>query len=111
MKNNPIEYQNYIIKRGDSWSRTIEIDCPNLIDWKIYFLVKEKITDLDINAKISKILFAHENSARIELSSLDTNLVGNYLYGLKLINLKSEQSITILEGIIIFTDRIIEKIS
>jgi len=118
-----VEQVNLEIKRGDTWSRTLYFEDEDGIDinitgWKIYFMVKEKIDDTDANTKISKTATLSSpltGEATIELSSTDTNLLGNYLFGIKVITDNTvggaAEAITVLEGTIDFTDRIVQAIS
>jgi hypothetical protein len=118
-----LESVNLIIKKNDSWSRTLyfEDEDGNDLDitgWKIYFMVKTKIDDLDTAAVISKIATLSNptaGEATIELSSTDTNLLGNYLFAIKVITDvaigATLEAITVLEGTITFTDRIIQAVS
>lgn len=118
------EQINLILKRGDSWTSTFyfEDEDGNDIDitgWKVYFLIKEKIDDLDAAAKIIKTITSHtaplSGETTIELSSTDTNLSGNYLFGIKVITDNmvgiNPEAITVLEGTIVFEDRIVQATS
>jgi len=59
----------------------------DITGWTIYFTVKDKIADDDDDAKIKKDITVHsepENGITlIELTTSDTNLVGNYYYDIK----------------------------
>lgn len=100
------------IKRGDSKIYTIrfvEDDTQAAIDitgWTIFFTVKENVEDTDANAKIAKTITAHPNptggESQIELTTSDTNLIGNYLFDIQ-IKKDSGEIKTITEGIISFT--------
>lgn len=119
-----VEQVNLVIKKNDTWTRTFYFENEDkepldITGWKVYFMVKEKINDADIDAKISKTIttFASPTTgeATIELSSTDTNLLGNYLFAVKVITPKmvglTNEAITILEGTIDFTDRIVQATS
>jgi hypothetical protein len=118
-----VEQVNLIIKRGDSWSRTIyfEDEDGNDLDitgWKIYFMVKEEIDDADNAAVISKIATLSNptaGEATIELTSSDTNLSGNFIFGIKAITDvaigTTKEAITVLEGTVVFTDRVVQAVS
>jgi hypothetical protein len=59
----------------------------DITDWTIYFTVKEKVRDADVDAKIKKDVSSHpsgENGiAEIELNASDTDLIpGNYYYSI-----------------------------
>ncbi len=59
----------------------------DITDWTIYFTAKENIKDSDDNAKIKKDITTHSDPENgktlIELSTSDTNLVGNYYYDIR----------------------------
>ena len=117
------EQINLVLKKGDSWSRTLYFEDEDGIDinitgWKIYFMVKTKIDDLDAAAVISvlgTLTSPTAGEATVELSSTHTNLLGNYLFGIKVITDNTvggaAEAITVLEGTIDFTDRIVQAIS
>lgn len=118
-----VESVNLIIKRGDSWSRTLYFEDEDGVDiditgWKIYFMVKDKIDDLDTAAKINKtatLSSPTSGEATIELTSTDTDLLGNYLFAIAAITDTTIgitlEKITVLEGTINFTNRIIQAVS
>jgi len=118
-----VEQINLQIKKNDTWTRTLYFENEDKEDiditgWKIYFMVKEKIDDTDANAKISKTATLSSpltGEATIELSSTDTALLGNYLFAIKAITDNmvgvTKEAITVLEGTIDFTNRIIEAVS
>jgi hypothetical protein len=119
----PVEQICLSIKRGDTWTRPIYFQDENgnakdITGWKIYFLVKAKIDDLDSAAVISKIITVFSDpingEAWIELTSTDTNLLGNYLFACKVITPNmigiTKEGITVLEGIITFTDRVVQAV-
>lgn len=112
------------VKRGDSWSRTIyfrdEDDVPyNITGWVIYFLIKPKIDDADnaigVIAATVTITNATNGEATIKLTSTQTNVLGNYLFGCKVITANmigiTHEAITVLEGIINFTDRVVQAVA
>jgi hypothetical protein len=120
----PVEQVCLEIKQNDSWSRTIYFKDANdtaidITGWKVYFLVKSKIDDLDSAAVISKVITFFSNptsgEATIELTSTDTNLQGNYLFGCKVITDNmvgiAKEAITVLEGNITFSDRIVQAVT
>jgi hypothetical protein len=55
--------------------------------WTVYFTVKEKMEDADVDAKISKDITSHYDATAgktlISLTASDTNLKGNYYYDVK----------------------------
>ena len=112
------------IKRSDSWSRTIyfqdENGSPyNITGWVIYFLIKPKIDDADnaigVIAATVTITNATNGEATIELTSTQTSVLGNYLFGCKVITPNmvgiTHEAITVLEGIINFTDRVVQAVA
>ena len=120
----PAEQVNLIIKKKDSWSRTIYFEDENgndidITGWKIYFLVKTKIDDLDNAAVIPKTITVHSaplaGESTIELTSSDTNLLGNFLYAIKVITDNpigiTLEAITVLEGTIVFTNTVVQAVT
>lgn len=118
------EQVNLVLKKADSWSRIIYFEDEDGADlditgWKIYFMVKEKITDDDVNAVISKEITSHSaptaGESKIELSSTDTDHSGNYIFAIKVITDDEiggiAEAITVMEGTIAFTDTIIQAVS
>ena len=59
----------------------------DLTGWTIYFTCKENMADIDANAKIKKDITSHSNptigKTLIELTAIDTNLIGSYHYDIK----------------------------
>jgi hypothetical protein len=119
-----LEQTNLIIKKNDSWSRTLYFEDEDAVDlditgWKVYFMVKEKIDDTDAAAKISKTITTHtaplSGETTIELSSADTNLLGNYYFAIKVITDNTiggaAEAITVLEGMMVFEDRVVQATS
>ena len=114
------EQINLQLKKGDSWSRTLYFEDEDgedldITGWKIYFMVKSKIDDLDAAAVISvlgTITVPLAGEATVELSSAHTNLSGNYLFGIKVITDNTiggaAEAITVLEGTIVFEDRVVQ---
>ena len=53
----------------------------DLTGWTIYFTVKEKVSDSDINANIKKTITSHLDAVNgkslIELTPTDTDILGN----------------------------------
>ena len=65
---------------GNAIGNTLDIT-----DWTIYFMVKEKLEDVDTSAKINKKITIHTDptlgKTLIELTPTDTNLTqGSYYY-------------------------------
>lgn len=56
----------------------------DITGWTIFFTVKEKIGDVDANAKINHDLTTHQDALNgktvIELTQIDTDRVGDYHY-------------------------------
>lgn len=102
-----IQYIDLRVKRGDSKSYTLtfldgEENAVDITDWKIYFTVKEKITDTDDNAKIKKDVTSHTSptagKTQISLLSTDTSITpGNYIYDIQLKTDTGEVK-TVMEG-------------
>ena len=101
-----MEIQDFTITRGDTWERTMhfydEDGCIDISGWTVFFTCKEKVTDVDASAKISKTITVHSDPTRGEsiilLTSTDTNLTpGSYIYD---IQIKSESGsvLTIVTG-------------
>jgi len=76
---------------------------PNISSWTVYFTVKKNLADSYANAKIKKVITQHTNPTRgqtaIMLTSIDTDLLGSYLYD---ITVKNNEMTTILMGKIQF---------
>jgi hypothetical protein len=81
----------------------------DITDWTVFFTMKEKITDLDAAAKISKTITVHVDPTNgyteIPLTSADTTQTpGNYIYDVQVkydgeIKTILTGSITILSGV------------
>lgn len=106
------------IKRGDTQNYTLYFKDENgaVIDitgWIVFFTVKENIDDTDDNAKIKKTITAHSDAVNgettIALSSVDTNLVGNYLFDIQIKKSTGEIK-TILEGNVVFQKDVTQRI-
>jgi len=119
MSNESTAQQNLIIKRGDSKTYTLyfkdENGVPiNITGYTVFMTVKEKITDTDAEAKISKTITVHtaptDGKTKISLSSADTNLIGNYFFDFQLKNTLGEIK-TLLEGITTFEQDITQRTS
>jgi len=58
----------------------------DITDWTIYFTVKEKMEDSDLEAIIKKDISAHSDPSNgvttISLTSEDTDYTGNYYYSI-----------------------------
>lgn len=58
----------------------------DITGWTLYFIVKEKMRDVDEEAKINQKITSHSEPTKgkslISLSSEETNLVGNYDYSI-----------------------------
>ncbi len=95
------------IYRGDdkTWEVTFKDGdgvAINITGWTVYFTVKEKDSDTDANAKISKTITSHVNPTGgitdIILVPTDTSsLKGNYYYDIR-IKKGSGEKITVLVG-------------
>lgn len=99
--------QNFEISRGDTWRKEIifysETGRVNITDWKLFFTVKEKITDVDASAKISKTVIVHTDPGQGEtlifLTSTDTDIaIGNYIYDIQIVTPALADVRTILSG-------------
>lgn len=82
--------------------------------WTVFFTCKEKISDLDAAAKISKTITVHTDptngETEILLTSSDTNIaVGNYIYDVEIVY--SGEVKTILTGTITILSDITIRIS
>jgi len=101
------QYQDFSCKSGDTWSKTFyfrdkhsnaEID---ITGWTVFFTAKQKITDLDVAAKISKTIITHTDPTHgetvISLTATDTNRVETLVYDMKFIT-DSGDTKTFLEG-------------
>jgi len=59
----------------------------DITGWTIYFTVKENFKDTDSLAKIRKDITSHSDASNgktlIELSTVDTDLTGNYYYDIR----------------------------
>jgi len=116
---NEIEQVSLSIKRGDTKRYTVYFrdEAGSLVDitgWTVFFTVKENITDTDPNAKISKTITDHSDptngESTIELTSVDTNLDGNYLFDIQIKRASGDIN-TILEGMIVFTKDVTQRTS
>jgi hypothetical protein len=112
------------IIRGDSWSRKLYFSdlSGNIIDitgWKIYFMAKFKIDDLDSAAVITKTITSFDNptsgEATLSLSSVDTDIEGSFLYSIKVITNNmvgvAKEAITVLTGVLNISSRVIQTTS
>jgi hypothetical protein len=98
------------VTRGNTWKRTLVFENDNggvfdITNWKVFFTAKEKITDLDVAAKISKTITVHtaplEGETTISLTAIDTDIApGSYIYDIKFITDSAAEEITIISGII-----------
>lgn len=83
----------------------------NITGWTIYFTVKEKMQDKDADAKIKKIITIHlsaiDGKTLIELSSSDTDLLGNYYYSFDFKNNNGKEGVLFL-GRITFKDAVLD---
>lgn len=108
----PVQETCLEIKRGDTWSRTLEFEDSNgarinITGWTIFFTAKVKADDPDASAVISKTITTLSNptngEAEIVLSYSDTNLtIGQYLFDIQ-VKTAANEIITVLEGIITIT--------
>jgi len=121
-----MEQTNLELKKGDSWERTLifEDEDGNRLDiegWKIYFMAKTNLNDVDGSATgITKTVTSHSSAStgetEISLTSTDTNVaVGTYQFAIKAItdNLVgiTAEAITVLEGMLVITDAVIQAVS
>jgi hypothetical protein len=84
----------------------------NITGSEVYFMIKNKPSDLDANAvvnkKITSLTSPMNGNTTIELTSTDTaSLIGNYIYQLKIFY--SSKWYTIAEGNITFMQSIITR--
>lgn len=118
------EQINLNIKRGDTWTRTIYFENSDgspydITEWTIYFLIKPEIDDADNGEGVITATVTLSNptsgEATIELTSTQTNVIGNYIFGCKIITPNmvgaTHEAITVLEGIINFTERVVQAVS
>jgi hypothetical protein len=114
-----MEQTNLDIKRGDSKSYTLtfrdeEGSVIDITGWTVFFTVKDKIDDTDETAVLKKTITSHTDptngKTKIELSSTDTNLVGNYIYDIQ-IKKDTNEINTILEGNITFAKDVTRRTS
>lgn len=112
------------LKKGDSFSRTLIFEDEDgtrldLTGWKIYFMAKTNSNDLDASAVITKTITVHssiQGETEIELTSTETNIaVGNYPFAIKVITDNmigaTAEALTVLEGLLVVTDTIIQAVS
>jgi len=103
-----VEQTSLDLKRGDTWSRTINFEDEDgspidITGWVIRLTAKAKIDDPDVSAVFSVLAVlsnAAIGEATISLTSTHTNqTVGSYLFDVQVTTNLSE-IITVLEGII-----------
>ena len=87
-KNKNLEIYSQTTKTYKLTIRDTEYDrVKDLTGWTIYFTCKENMADTDDNAKIKKDITDHSDPANgvtlIELTAIDTNLLGSYNYDIK----------------------------
>lgn len=113
-----------IIKK-DSFERTLIFEDSkgnrlDITDWKVYFMAKTNINDVDGSAVITKTITSHSNATNgetiLSLSSSDTNIaVGNYYYSIKVITDETvgvaAEALTILNGMLDIQDCVIQAVS
>lgn len=106
--------------RGDDISIPIQIvdenDLPlDISDWTVFFTVKQKLSDVDDDAKIKKTITSHTDptngETQIALSRSDSNLIGSYLFDLQVLTDNDEIKTIIPDGIIIFKRDVTQRIS
>ena len=112
------------LKKGDSFSRTLifENEDGTRLDisaWKLYFMAKSSMTDLDNAAIITKTITSHSSTqgeTELILTTTETDVaVGNYPFALKVItgNLVggTNEALTLIEGTLVVSDRVIQAVS
>ena len=114
-----LQTKNYNIKRGDTFELPVYFtteEAPlDITGYKIYFMAKEKISDDDDDAVISKTITTHTDSTNgestIQLTSTDTDRVGNYFYAIKVILTTKNRAMTICEGMLNISDSVVDATS
>lgn len=110
---------DFEIVKEDTWTKEFkffnENGDINITGWTIFFTMKEKITDPDSAAKISKTITVHTDPTHgetaISLSSIDTTQTpGNYIYDVQ-IKTNSGDIKTILSGTITILSGVTIRIS
>ena len=105
--------------RGDNVDIVIQLVDQNnepqdLTDYIVFFTVKEKLSDIDTSAKISKTVTVHSNplagETTISLSQTDTNLVGSYLFDIQVKTDNGSIKTIVPYGLINFLDDITKRI-
>ena len=102
-----VEQISLDIKRGDTWSRTINFEDESgspidITGWVIRLTAKAKIDDSDpgVFSVLAVLSNASVGEATISLTSANTNqIAGSYLFDIQVTTNLSE-IITVLEGII-----------
>ena len=98
------------LKRGQSKTYPLEFTDENnvaidITGYSVYFIVKEKIDDVDASAKINKTITSHtdptDGKTQLQLTSTDTDLLGNYIFEIWYKNTTNEK-VPMLEGVITF---------
>ncbi len=86
----------------------------DISNWTVFFTMKEKITDTDANAKISKTITSHTDPlngyTEILLTTIDTTQnPGNYVYDIQI--KYSGEIKTILTGMITILSGVTQRLS
>jgi hypothetical protein len=98
---------NFEVSRGDTWKKTLKFYSDSgrvdISTWTIFLTVKEKVTDPDASAKISKTITVHTDptngETQISLTSIDTDItVGNYVFDIQIVTPALADVRTILTG-------------
>jgi len=114
-----IQIQDFKIVRGDTWKRELEFYSDsgetNITGWTIFLTAKEKISDADSSAKISKTITVHteplNGKTQITLSSAETNLpIGSYVYDIQFKTATGDVT-TILTGTITILSDVTQRTS
>jgi hypothetical protein len=86
--------KDYIFSRTETkeWEFRVSVEglTQNLTGWKLFFTLKEELSDEDSAAVIKKDITDHysaeEGKSRVSLTSADTNRVGNYYYDISIVS-------------------------
>ena len=117
--------ENYLeLKKLDSFERTLIFEDEDgnrldITDWIVYFIAKTNINDPDETYIIYKKITSHSSTlgeTTLALSSTETKVaVGNYPFAIKVLTDNTvggvKEALTILEGVLVITDTIIQAVS
>jgi hypothetical protein len=101
-----MQIENFERTRGNTWEKELEFYNDNgpidITGWIILFTAKEKISDIDAVAKMSKTITVHSEplsgKTNLILTASDTNITpGSYIYDIKIIT-SSGSELTIVNG-------------